>query len=358
MSHDILLSDIKPDPNQPRKYFDPERLAELAASINENGLAVPILVRPSGSGYIIVHGERRYRAVQSLEWEAIPAEVREIPEDQARWLSLIENIQRQDLSPIEEGQEYRRILDAGITQAELADRIGKTQSYISHKTSLLKLPDPICYLLSCNAITEGHARQLNRLKGIYNGAKSDQSGWLDFEDKEIIVVGALPFLVALRPLDQPPINVYEGDQVIKKTIKAYSDYVINQKGIIPAWTRAAVWFGCTAYHNKLSVTDLKDYIDLFTEIIFSAVWFSITGKPPESYENYFELKSARYYGYMSDLRHAGIDPKQQNTELRAAAGEHILKVNYFTEPSSLQPWGNISDKVKKQLEASNTEMNT
>jgi ParB/RepB/Spo0J family partition protein len=358
MSRDILLNQIKPDPDQPRKYFDPESLAGLAASIKEHGLAVPILVRPSGEGYIIVHGERRYKAIQSLGWETIPAEVRDITADQAHWLALIENIQREDLSPIEEAQEYQRILDTGATQAELAERVGKTQSYISHKTSLLKLPDPLRYLLSCKAITEGHTRQLKRLKGIYNDTTSDQSGWLDFGHKEIIEMGALPFMVALRPLDQLPINVYEGDQVIKKTIKAYSDYVIDQGGVIPAWTRAAVWFGCVAYNHSLSVADLKDYIDLFTDIIYTAVWYSITGKPPESYENYFELKSARYYGYMSDLRHAGIDPKRQNTDLRAAAGEHILTKNYFSEPSSLQPWGRISDKVKMQLEASRSAMDT
>jgi ParB/RepB/Spo0J family partition protein len=356
MSRDILLTEIRPDPDQPRKYFDPESLAELAASISEHGLAVPILLRPDGEGYIIVHGERRYKAVQSLGWEAIPAEIRDMPTDQARWLSLIENIQREDLTPIEEAQEYRRILAAGITQAELGERIGKTQSYIAHKVSLLKLPDPLRYLLSQNAITEGHTRQLQRLKGIYKGTTSDQTGWLDYEPKNIIEIGALPFMVALRPLDQLPINVYEGDHVIINTIKAYSNYVIDQGGIIPAWTRAAVWFGCVAYLHSLPVTELKDYIDLFTDIIYSGVWYSITGKPPESYENYYELKSARYYGYMSDLRHAGIDSKNQNTELRAAVGVHILEKNYFTEPSTLQPWGRVSDKVKKQLEASRSAM--
>lgn len=164
MSHDILLSEIAPDKNQPRKHFDEAGLEELAQSIEASGLAVPILLRPNGNGYIIVHGERRYRAVRSLGWESIPAEVRDVSPDEAGWLSLVENVQRNDLSPIEEAQAYKRRLEEGITQVELGRRIGKSQSYIATKLRLLKLPDDVQQALDAGAITEGHGKQLLRLK--------------------------------------------------------------------------------------------------------------------------------------------------------------------------------------------------
>jgi ParB/RepB/Spo0J family partition protein len=164
MSRDILLTLIDTDPEQPRKHFDRQALTELAASIAANGLAVPVLLRPVGERYVIVHGERRYRAVQSLGHEAITAEVRDISPDQARWLTLVENIQRSDLSPIEEAQAYRARLAEGLTQAELGERIGKSQSYISTKLRLLRLSEAIQAALSSGLITEGHAKQLLRVE--------------------------------------------------------------------------------------------------------------------------------------------------------------------------------------------------
>jgi ParB family chromosome partitioning protein len=99
---------IDPDPEQPRNVFDEATLAELAASMAANGLVVPILLRPAADGrYIIVHGERRWRAAQRLGWDTIPAEVRELAPDEAHWLSLVENVQRADLSPVVEARAYQ-----------------------------------------------------------------------------------------------------------------------------------------------------------------------------------------------------------------------------------------------------------
>ena len=164
MFRDILLTLIDPDPEQPRKYFGADLLAELGGSMAANGLAVPILVRPVGERFVIVHGERRYKAALSLGWAAIAAEVRDVTPDQARWLSLVENVQRADLSPIEEAQAYQERLAGGLTQAELGERIGKSQSYIAHKLRLLGLPEPVQAAIGAGAIAEGHARQLLRLK--------------------------------------------------------------------------------------------------------------------------------------------------------------------------------------------------
>jgi len=127
-----------------------------------NGLIIPILVRPEGDRFIIVHGERRYQAALSLVWDAISAEVRDISPEEAQWLALVENVQRNDLSPLEEARAYRERLAGGITQKLLGERIGKSQSYIAQKLRLLKLPSDAQEAIG-NGITEGHARQLLRL---------------------------------------------------------------------------------------------------------------------------------------------------------------------------------------------------
>lgn len=167
MSRDILVNSIDPDPNQPRKYFDQTALDELAQSIDTNGLAVPILLRPAGKRFTIVHGERRWRAVKSLGWETIPAEVRDLEPDAALWLALVENVQRNNLSPIEEAKAYQHRLDNGFTQVQLGQRIGKGQSYIATKLRYLKLPERIQQSLDKREISEGHAKQILRLKGHY-----------------------------------------------------------------------------------------------------------------------------------------------------------------------------------------------
>ncbi|GAH64723.1 unnamed protein product [marine sediment metagenome] len=130
----------------------------------ENGLVQPIMVRPSGdSRYVIVHGERRWQAAKWLGWEYISAEVRDVTPDEAHWLSLVENVQRSDLSPIEEANAYSERLGEGLTQEQLGQRIGKTQSYIAQKLRLLRLPDDVQLAIAKGEITEGHARQLLRL---------------------------------------------------------------------------------------------------------------------------------------------------------------------------------------------------
>lgn len=169
MSRDIFINLIDRDEAQPRQHFDQAALDELAQSISANGLAVPILVRPAGERFVIVHGERRYRAVCSLKWETIPAEVRDLSADEAGWLALVENVQRANLSPIEEARAYQARLAGGVTQEALGQRIGKTQSYIATKLRFLKLPVEAQQALDQRQISEGHAKQLLRIddpKGI------------------------------------------------------------------------------------------------------------------------------------------------------------------------------------------------
>ncbi len=173
MSRDIPLSLIDPDPDQPRRSIDPATQAELVQSMAANGLAVAILVRPVGERFTLVHGERRWRGAGTLGWPTIRAEVRDLTADEAHWLALIENVQRADLSPVEEARAYEARLAGGITQEALGARIGKSQSYISQKLRLLTLPDPLVTYLDWRALTEGHARQLLRLRAWYHDLACD-----------------------------------------------------------------------------------------------------------------------------------------------------------------------------------------
>lgn len=174
MSRDIQLSLIETDPGQPRVYFDPAALDDLASSMGSSGLIQPVLLRPiEGGRYVIIHGERRYRAARLLGWETIAADVKDMTEDDARVVALIENIQRSDLSPIEEARAYRDRLAGGMTQTELGRRIGKTQSHIAGKLRYLGLPDPAQTALETGVITEGHAKQILRLSPGYHAIVAD-----------------------------------------------------------------------------------------------------------------------------------------------------------------------------------------
>lgn len=165
MTRDILLTLIEPDPNQPRKTFDAGQLEGLAQSMRETGQAVAVLLRPGQGGrFVLVHGERRWRAARLLGWETLRADVQELAPDQARWLALVENIQRADLSPIEEAQAYEAALSEGMTQTALGQKVGKSQSYIAQKLRLLTLPADVQEALCAGQLSEGQARQLLRLR--------------------------------------------------------------------------------------------------------------------------------------------------------------------------------------------------
>lgn len=158
---EVSLSLIRPNPFQPRTGFDEDSLDELAGSIRRNGLLQPLVVRPAGSGWEIVAGERRLRALQRLDWEKVPVVVRELTDEQMLVLALVENLQRENLSPLEEAVGYRQLIDGfGLTQQEVAKRVGKDRSTVANTLRLLSLPDPVRELLARGAITAGHARAI------------------------------------------------------------------------------------------------------------------------------------------------------------------------------------------------------
>lgn len=165
----VKLSAIIPTDNQPRKSFQEEQLADLAASIERNGILQPILVtqRPDKKTYQIIAGERRWRAARLAKLKTVPVLIREVTESERLEQALIENIQRQDLNPIEEAQALKRLMEEHkLTQEELADRVGKSRPAIANTLRLLQLPDPLQTLVIQEDLTAGHARALLPLSGL------------------------------------------------------------------------------------------------------------------------------------------------------------------------------------------------
>lgn len=158
---DIDVDEIVSNPYQPRTVFDDHAIEELAKTIHTHGVIQPIVVRRKGDGYELIAGERRLRAVKSLEWSTIPAIVREMNDAQTASAALIENLQREGLTPIEEAVAYQQLLELhGLTQESLAQRLGKGQSTIANKLRLLHLPNDVQQALLARQITERHARAL------------------------------------------------------------------------------------------------------------------------------------------------------------------------------------------------------
>lgn len=162
---EIPLAEILPSPFQPRKYFDDNKLDELTTSIRSHGVLSPVVVRQTPSGYELVAGERRLRAAKRAGLDRIPAVVREVSNAGMLELALIENLQREDLNPIEEAEVYRRLIEEfNLTQEEVAGRVGRDRTSITNTLRLLKLPPEIRQDLIEGALSAGHARALLALE--------------------------------------------------------------------------------------------------------------------------------------------------------------------------------------------------
>lgn len=156
----LPLREIEPDPGQPRKTFDDETLAELSASVAEHGLLQPIAVRPKPSGgYLIVAGERRWRASRMAGLTEVPVIVKDVTDEQAMELALVENLQREDLDPVEEAAGIRELMTrCDLTQEQAARKLGKSRSALANSLRLLSLPETVLELLKSGFITIGHAK--------------------------------------------------------------------------------------------------------------------------------------------------------------------------------------------------------
>lgn len=158
---ELRVREMTPNPLQPRTDISEEQIEELADSIKKVGVLQPIIVRPEGSAYQIIAGERRWRAAQAAGLERVPVRVMVTTETEALALALIENLQREDLNPIEEARGYRRLItEYSMTQSELADRVSKSRSAVTNTLRLLDLPEDIQELLYTGRISAGHARAI------------------------------------------------------------------------------------------------------------------------------------------------------------------------------------------------------
>lgn len=162
---ELNIEDLRPNPYQPRKYFDNEKLEELSMSIKEHGVLQPIIVKKDIKGYIIIAGERRFKASQLAKLNKIPAIVREYSDDLMMQHALIENLQREDLNPIEEAKSYRLIMQKmNLTQEKVAEKTGKSRAYVANMMRLLNLPEFVTDAVETKEISTGHAKILAGIK--------------------------------------------------------------------------------------------------------------------------------------------------------------------------------------------------
>ena len=196
----LSIDQIKPNPYQPRENFGQEELEDLIASIKEKGIIQPVLVRSSPSGYELIAGERRLRAAKSLHIKEIPAIIKEVKDEESLEIALIENIQRQNLNPIEEAQAYNHLVERfGFTQEKIAQTIGKARVSVTNTLRLLKLPAEVRELLRKNQLTFAHGKVLLELQEPAKQidlAKQAASGRLSVKELEGLI---LPHPKARKP---------------------------------------------------------------------------------------------------------------------------------------------------------------
>ena len=198
----LPIDRIFANPDQPRRSFDEEALEGLAASIRERGILQPIIVRPKGDGYEIVAGERRWRAAQLARLHEVPALVRRFDDTEVLEIAIVENVQRADLDPIEEGTGYRQLIDSfGHTQERLATLLGKSRSHVANTMRLLQLPEEVQDMVREGGLSAGHARALITSDDPVGLARRAVAGGLSVREVERLAKGPP---AARREPRQPP----------------------------------------------------------------------------------------------------------------------------------------------------------
>jgi ParB family chromosome partitioning protein len=219
---EIKLKELRPNPYQPRKHFEEEAIQELKESIIQHGILQPIIVRKSIKGYEIVVGERRFRAAKDAGLDVIPVVVKELTEQQMMELALLENLQREDLTPIEEAQAYQSLMEQlNVTQEELAKRLGKSRPHVANHIRLLSLPEAVRVYISEGKLSMGHGRALLGLR-----KKDKLKAVVDKIIKEQLNVRQLEHLVnqlnenvsreTLKPKKEKDIFIKERETVLRE----------------------------------------------------------------------------------------------------------------------------------------------
>ncbi|XUU61383.1 ParB/RepB/Spo0J family partition protein [Erythrobacter sp. HA6-11] len=196
----LAISSIEPLPGQPRQHFDEEALEELASSIATRGVIQPIIVRPRGNGkYQLIAGERRWRAAQKARLHEIPALVRDLDDTDTMALALIENLQREDLGPVEEARAYQKLADKqDMTQADIAKMVEKSRSHVANLMRLLSLPEGVLELVEGGKLSMGHARAMIGHEGAVDLAKRVAADGLSVREVERLVKGPIETKSAKR----------------------------------------------------------------------------------------------------------------------------------------------------------------
>jgi len=206
----VDISSVTADENQYRKTFDEDSIKELADSISVHGVISPLIVRPYGNGYKIIAGERRYRASKLAGLAEIPVIIKEVSDKDAAEISLIENLQREDLNPVEEARGLEKLIsDFGLTQEEAAKRVGKSRSALTNALRLLTLPESALSLLKGGMISPGHARALLPLNGM--------------PEQEALIRDIIDDSLSVRDVEKAVRSVLEGSVIASGSGKTVKD---------------------------------------------------------------------------------------------------------------------------------------
>ena len=208
---EVSLDELRPNPYQPRKVFDQEALEELSSSIREHGVFQPIIIKKSIKGYEIIAGERRVRASKLAGRETIPAIIRDFTDEQMMEISLLENLQRENLNPLEEALAYKNLIDKlCLTQDELSKRVGKSRSHITNIIGILRLPTEVQKMIASEKLTMSHAKILSKL--------NSEEEIIDMAHK--IVEGNLP----VHELEDMTANVEKKNKIERKVKSTSAEF--------------------------------------------------------------------------------------------------------------------------------------
>lgn len=215
--HKVSLTEVKPNPKQPRTSIPEIGLAELVASVKEHGILQPLVVTPKNGGYEIIAGERRYQAAKAAGLKELPVIIRDVTEQEQLELALVENLQREDLNPLQEADAYQRLLDEfNITQDQVAKRVGKSRSYVANTLRLGHLPDEAKRAILDGTITAGHAKLL--------------AGITDPEELRSVLATMLKQKLSVRE-SEALIRVQHGPSSRKKTSSRNPDVVADEDAL-------------------------------------------------------------------------------------------------------------------------------
>lgn len=232
-AQEIPVDQIRPNPRQPRAGFSEEAFGELVASVREQGVLQPVLVRPVAAGYELVAGERRWRAAVAAGLRTIPAVVREMDDRASAEAALVENLQREDLNPVERAVAYRRLIDEfRLTQEDVARRVGKSQPAVANSLRLLSLPSQVLASLQAGRISEGHARALlsapNEAVLLSVWRRVEASGLSVRETERIIKRSGIPR--EIRRMSGKSRDLINIEQVLSSELGAPTTITIDRNG--------------------------------------------------------------------------------------------------------------------------------